>query len=54
MLENKLHKKLHLYSDLDSDLLGGVRVTVDNIVLDGSVKKRLQDMKEKLLSVRVD
>jgi len=54
VLENKLHKKLHIYSDLDTDLLGGVRVTMDNIVLDGSVKKRLEDMREKLMSVRVD
>jgi len=54
VLESRLHKKLHLYSDLDPDLLGGVRVTVDNIVLDGSVKKRLQDMREKLMSARVD
>ena len=54
VLENKLHKKLHLYSDLDSDLLGGVKVTVDNLVLDGSVKKRLEDMREKLMAARVD
>lgn len=54
VLENKLHKKLHLYSDLDTDLLGGVRVTMNNIVLDGSVKKRLEDMREKLMAVRVD
>ena len=54
VLEKKLHKKLHLYSDLDTDLLGGVKVTIDNIVLDGSVKKRLEDMREKLMAVRVD
>lgn len=54
VLESRLHKKLHLYSDLDSDLLGGVKVTVDNVVLDGSVKKRLEDMKEKLMAARVD
>lgn len=54
VLESKLEKKLHLYSDLDADLLGGIKVTVDNIVLDGSVKKRLEDMREKLLAVRVD
>lgn len=54
VLENKLRKKLHLYSDLDTDLLGGVKVTVDNIVLDGSVKKRLEDMRDKLMAARVD
>ena len=54
VLENKLHKKLHLYFDLDSDLLGGVKVKMDNVVLDGSVKKRLEDMREKLMTVRID
>jgi F-type H+-transporting ATPase subunit delta len=54
VLERKLKKSLHLYSDLEPGLLGGVRVTVDNIVLDGSVKKRLEDMREKLMAARVD
>jgi F-type H+-transporting ATPase subunit delta len=53
-LEKSLHKKLHLYSNLDTDLLGGIRVTVDNIVLDGSVKKRLEDLRGKLMAVRMD
>ena len=54
IFEKKLHKTIHLYSDLDTDLLGGVKVTVDNFVLDGSVKKRLEDMREKLMAARVD
>jgi hypothetical protein len=41
-------------ADGDADLLGGVKVTMNNIVLDGSVKKRLEDMREKLMSVRID
>lgn len=54
VLENKLRKRLHLYSDLDPDLLGGVKVTVDNVILDGSVKKRLEDMRQKLIAARID
>lgn len=54
VLEERLHRKLHMYSDLDPELIGGVKVEVENIVIDGSVKKRLTDMREKLLASRVD
>jgi len=53
-LEKKLNKKLHLYLDMEPELLGGIRVNVGNIVIDGSVKKRLEDLKEKLAEARVN
>ena len=49
----KLHRKLKFYIDLDGDLLGGVQVTIGNKLIDGSVRKRLDELKEKLLTVRV-
>ena len=53
-LENKLHKKFKFYIDVDADLLGGVQVIMgDDTIIDGSVKKRLSDLKEKLRGVRV-
>ena len=52
-LESKLHKKLQLYINLDPDMFGGVRVIFENKILDGSVRKRLEDMKRKLLAVKV-
>lgn len=52
-LENKLKTKLQLYINLAPDLLGGVRVIFGNKILDGSVKKRLEDMKRKLLAAKV-
>ena len=52
-IENKLNKKLHLYIELDSDLLGGVYLKIENILIDGSVKKRLEDMRSKLLAMKV-
>lgn len=52
-LENKLSMKLQLYINLAPDMLGGVRVIFGNKILDGSVKKRLEDMKRKLLESRV-
>lgn len=53
ILEQKLHKSLHLYMDLDPGLLGGIKVTIGNMVIDGSVKKRLYDMREKLMAVEI-
>lgn len=53
-LENKFHKKFKFYIDLDGSLLGGVQVIIGNTIIDGSVRGRLDDLKEKLKSVRVD
>jgi F-type H+-transporting ATPase subunit delta len=52
-LEKLLEKKLHIYMDLDPDLLGGVRAEIEHIVIDGSLKKRMGDLKNKLMAVRV-
>jgi F-type H+-transporting ATPase subunit delta len=51
--EKKLNAKLQLYVDLEPEMLGGARLVVGNKVWDGSVKKRLEDMKRKLLAARV-
>lgn len=47
-LEKRLKKKAHMYVKIDPELLGGIKITVGNFVVDGSIKKRLMDMKEKL------
>ena len=52
-LEAKFRKKLRLFIELDPDLLGGVQVTVGNTMLDGSVNARLEDLRAKLMAVRV-
>ena len=52
-MEKRLAGKLHFYIDLDPSLLGGVSVQVGNIIYDGSVRKRLEDMKEKLSALKV-
>lgn len=48
-LENKLQKKLNLYLELDPDLLGGVQIRIGNIVIDGSIKRRFEELREKML-----
>lgn len=56
-LKNKIEKKFQasfqLYVNLDPEMLGGVRMIIGNKVLDGSVSKRLDDMRRKLLAANV-
>lgn len=52
-LEKKLHKKLNLYLELDGGLGGGVQVTVGNTVIDGSVRRRLEDLRAMLETIRI-
>lgn len=52
-LQNKFKKKFKFYVDLDSSLLGGMQVVVGNTVIDCSLRRRLDELKEKLKTVRV-
>lgn len=53
-LEKRTNKKIRLFVEMDGDLLGGVSARIGNIVIDGSVKRRLEDLKEKLKLVKVN
>jgi F-type H+-transporting ATPase subunit delta len=46
-------KRIRLLHEVDPDLLGGVVVTIGDRILDGSVKGRLEKIREDLLSARV-
>ena len=52
-LEKKFKKNLNLHIELDADLLGGIQATVGNTIIDGSVRRRLADLREKLITVRI-
>ena len=52
-LKKKFKQSLRFYIDLDGDLLGGVQVVIGNTIIDGSVKKRLEELKDKLTTVRM-
>lgn len=56
-IENKLEKrfkrKLNFYLDLDASLLGGIQVTVGNTIIDGSVRRRLDELRDKLKTIRI-
>ena len=53
-LESKSGKKLEFEIAIDPGLLGGVQATVGNVVIDGSVKSKLSELKEYLMESRVD
>jgi len=53
-LEAKFRKKFKLYIDLDGTLLGGIQIIIGNRVIDGSVRRRLDDLREKLESLRLN
>jgi F-type H+-transporting ATPase subunit delta len=52
-LESGLNRKLKLTAGLDPELLGGVQVTIGNMVIDGSVRRRLKELEEKMETARV-
>jgi len=45
-LIQRLHKQLIMKTTIDPSLLGGLRIVVDDMVLDHSVKNRLLEMKQ--------
>jgi len=52
-LEAKLKKRLNLHIELDPDLIGGVQVRAGNMLFDGSVQKQLDDLRKKLMAIKV-
>jgi F-type H+-transporting ATPase subunit delta len=52
-LENKFQKKFMLYIDLDGSLLGGIQLVIGNKVIDGTIKRRLDELHQALMSARV-
>lgn len=49
-----MKRKLRLYLGIDGDLLSGVRVVIGNTIIDGSVRRSLNDLKEHLLTLKVN
>src|SRR5512135_3475343 len=52
-LEKKYQTKFNLYMELDPSLHGGVQLTIGNTVIDGSVRHRLEELRENLRAVRI-
>lgn len=52
-MESMFKSKLMMYLELDPALLGGIQIRVGNVVIDGSVRRRLDELKEKLRMAQV-
>lgn len=52
-LGEKFRKKINLFLELDPNLLGGIQVRIGNTIIDGSVRRRLEELKEKLMTLQV-
>lgn len=49
-LEQLTQKKVELSTEVDPELIGGMKVQIDDTVIDGSVKHKLSRLKEKYTS----
>jgi len=45
-LEKKLNRRVILHCETDPSLIGGMRVEIDGRVIDGSIRTKLQEIKE--------
>jgi F-type H+-transporting ATPase subunit delta len=47
-LSRKFRQKLRFFIELDGSLLGGIQVVIGNKVIDGSIRRQLEDLKQKM------
>ncbi len=45
-LETKYQAKIHAEYEVDETLIGGIKIAFDDILIDGSIEKRLKSLKE--------
>ena len=53
ILETKLRKKINFKTEVNPGLISGIAVTVDNVVIDGTIKRKIEELREKLMSIKV-
>lgn len=52
-LAQKMGRRMKLYFELDSALLGGIRIVFGNKVIDASIRSKLDEMKKQMLKAQV-
>ena len=50
-IENKIQKKIDVTMETDTSIVGGIKLRVGNILIDGSVSNRLEKMRDTLIQV---
>jgi len=49
-LQNRLQRSVNLHCEIDKKLLGGVVIRAGDFVIDGSLRNKIQRLKETLLA----
>ena len=52
-LERRERKQVEVATELATDLVGGLQIRLDHRVIDGSIQRYLDDLRERLTTVRV-
>jgi len=45
-IETKLNKKIDIQLDVDPKIIGGMVLRIDNTIIDGSIKRQLEKIRE--------
>lgn len=53
-LEEKSGKKLEVETAVDPSLIGGIQAIVGHVVIDGSIKRKISELREHLMEIKVD
>lgn len=53
-LEKRTNKKVEMSLSLDASLKGGIAVRIDDTVIDGSIKHKLEELEQKFLSTAIE
>ena len=53
LVEQRESRQATVETELDPQLIGGVQVVLGNRVIDGSVRRQLKDLRERLTAIRV-
>lgn len=53
-LEDKFHRKINFYLELDPELLGGIQIKIGNTIIDGSVRRRIEELRKKLMLIEAN
>lgn len=49
LIETKLNKKIDIQLDVDPSIIGGMVLRIDNTIIDGSIKRQLEKIREHLV-----
>ena len=52
-LTKNLNKQVEIAAQVDESLIGGLKIKVEGHVIDGTIKKKMKDLKDQLMEIRL-